>query len=785
MTVDESSSMETTTSNEETKTVDENGSVRGEDSLKSSLQSLAVSLSGPSTKDQVHASNAVQRAVKKTTDVPEGVFKGISRLLVSSITSGSLQRDSLKSLHLLLSSLDSSNHDVLLFHLSEAIATLKLHPSPSVSISKGPTSLACLFVDLLHSTVSDASLLKSVAGALCTLGYYVLIRKPPRTFTAKLAKFVEKMGSDALIPLIASVGDSSVEAGLGGAAIVSLVTPSLCPDSFLNLFGKGVLMAKQLPQYHLITVSSSYLKNLTLAKFNEIVLPQLKKALLRSPEVAVYGTSIVMSSVSFCTDSLLGDLLKPILGLTTSSSDEVRVESLKTVKGLGVHTTEKGLATLMNGVLTQITGCKSPEQKAALLETLEGLESKEGVKEEEMDKVIVDIITALFKTAGETNEVVLRAHWNAVARLAMKVKDKKKLAFLFTDWTKLSGPSRSCALRSLALIVVENGGTEIPSGTEKIVMGGIEKSGKEPLEMIPLTLILLHLISPSSDEYAKAVKTLNGSDVILKEKHLQMMRSEDVIVMNNLTHKIIAETKDIPSSLLLRSLIVSSTWKCHSVRSIAHSTIKNLTEKRPDTFPAAFAKELFETVENGWMDQMVRKTRSSEDGSVSGSQLITLSSLILTPHSHFESLATRALLLSSLPRIAEEDGSVWLRWFHQLEKVKEAKEWISSESTVSSLLTTVFGCADRSVRDDALAMLVSVGSEEIKKALWSHVEKAMGRWFMRSISIFQREVCKYGDVPEGTLFNKEVLDSMKLPESRMQREKIRRIRTRIRWLNCN
>lgn len=47
--------------------------------------------------------------------------------------------------------------------------------------------------------------------------------------------------------------------------------------------------------------------------------------------------------------------------------------------------------------------------------------------------------------------------------------------------------------------------------------------------------------------------------------------------------------------------------------------------------------------------------------------------------------------------------------------MKEAKEWISSETTVSSLLTTVFGCADRSVRDDAVAMLVSVGSEEIKK----------------------------------------------------------------------
>lgn len=49
--------------------------------------------------------------------------------------------------------------------------------------------------------------------------------------------------------------------------------------------------------------------------------------------------------------------------------------------------------------------------------------------------------------------------------------------------------------------------------------------------------------------------------------------------------------------------------------------------------------------------EMVRKTRSSEDAIVSGSLLITLSSLILTPHSHYESLAIPALLLSSLPRI--------------------------------------------------------------------------------------------------------------------------------------
>lgn len=100
----------------------------------------------------------------------------------------------------------------------------------------------------------------------------------------------------------------------------------------------------------------------------------------------ITGTSILLSSVSFCTDSLLGDLLKPLLGqlffllfflkinftinvilkflcksifitaLTTSTSDEVRVESLKALKGLGVHTTEKGLTTLFNGLLAQITG---------------------------------------------------------------------------------------------------------------------------------------------------------------------------------------------------------------------------------------------------------------------------------------------------------------------------------------------------------------------------------------------------------------------------------------------
>lgn len=92
------------------------------------------------------------------------------------------------------------------------------------------------------------------------------------------------------------------------------------------------------------------------------------------------------------------------------------------------------------------------------------------------------------------------------------------------------------------MIVVENGGGDIPSGTEKIVTGGVEKSGKEPLETIPLTLILLHLLSPSSPEYAKAVKAVNGSDVIFKEKHLQTMKNEDVIVMNHLAEKIIGES---------------------------------------------------------------------------------------------------------------------------------------------------------------------------------------------------------------------------------------------------
>ncbi|GMT19301.1 hypothetical protein PFISCL1PPCAC_10598 [Pristionchus fissidentatus] len=757
MTADESSSMETTTTSEESKNIGQNGPMSDEDSLKTSLQSLAVSLSGPSTKEQVHASNAVQKAVKKAQDLPEGVFKGLSRVIVASVSTRSLQRPTLKSLRLLLATLDSSNHNLILKHLSEAIAALKLHPAPSVSVSKGATSLACLFVDLLHSPVSDAAVLKSIAGALCTLGYFVLVSKPPRTFTSKLTTFVEKVSADSLVPLICSVGESSMEAGLGGAALLSLVFPSLCPDSFLNLFGKGVLMAKQLPPFHLISGSNSYLKHLTLAKLNELVVPQLKKALLRSPEVAVYGTSAILSSLSFCTDSLLGDLLKPIIGLSTSTSDEVRIESLKAVKGLASNSTEKGLASIYNAIVAQINGCKSPEQKTALLETLEGIESKDALKEDELDKVIGETINSLSKMTAEANEMVVRAQWNAISTLARRVKDKKKITALFQDWTKLTGPARSAALRSLSLIIVESGTTDIPSGSEKIFLTALEKSGKEPLESVPLSLILLHLLTPSSAEYAKTVKGV-GNDLFLKEKHLQSMKSDDVRVLNLMAEKIIQEEHDIPSPLLLRSLVVCSTWKCHSVRSAAHSSIKRLSEKRPTVFPAAFATELYESVENGWIDQMVKKTWSSEEEEVGGSLLISLSSLILTPKCDYSSLAIPALLLSSLPRIAEEDASQWLRWFHQLEAVKEAKEWISSESTVSTLLTTVLGCANRSVRDDALAMLVSVGSEQLKKALWTRVEKGMEEIdYEDYIDIPERSV-QVWRCPQGTLFNKEILD---------------------------
>lgn len=81
---------------------------------------------------------------------------------------------------------------------------------------------------------------------------------------------------------------------------------------------------------------------------------------------------------------------------------------------------------------------------------------------------------------------------------------------------------------------------------------------------------------------------------------------------------------------------------------------------------------------------------------VPGEWYVSTLRLLLTPKEpELDKLAIHTLLLASVQRLVEVDGSVWLRWVHEH---RESKTWQASEVFRETAIQNVLQCKDRGVR---------------------------------------------------------------------------------------
>ena len=111
--------------------------------------------------------------------------------------------------------------------------------------------------------------------------------------------------------------------------------------------------------------------------------------------------------------------------------------------------------------------------------------------------MLLPLIATLAKTSTETNEPLVRAHWNAVVTLGKQVADASKLNVLYKvcrrcidvarmrhnivsmyqDASKLPSLSRQCALRALVeLTRVKGSAVVLGDGAEKQLQTEMEKA---------------------------------------------------------------------------------------------------------------------------------------------------------------------------------------------------------------------------------------------------------------------------------------------------------------------
>ncbi|KIH45088.1 hypothetical protein ANCDUO_24876, partial [Ancylostoma duodenale] len=128
---------------------------------------------------------------------------------------------------------------------------------------------------------------------------------------------------------------------------------------FLDVFSKSVLFPKVRAEQFVIDICGYGLSKISPSTFRDTLLPNIKKSLLRSPEVAAFGIVKAIESAAFPLDEYITDLLK---GLGAAKSSEQRVALLEGVaKCAGAkNANSEALEKIASGVVTKTT---SPDKE--------------------------------------------------------------------------------------------------------------------------------------------------------------------------------------------------------------------------------------------------------------------------------------------------------------------------------------------------------------------------------------------------------------------------------------
>ncbi|EFP03510.1 hypothetical protein CRE_14360 [Caenorhabditis remanei] len=273
-------------------------------------------------------------------------------------------------------------------------------------------------------------------------------------------------------------------------------------------------------------------------------------------------------------------------------------------------------------------------------------------------------------------------------------------------------------------------------------------------------------IRDDNDNYAMDTGGRQMMMQIVAEKPLSLTKWQEAIAWAKLVEIVILDRPIIDKSAApnyspsaLKSLSLLVFWPNWKVRRQASSSLLNILSNEKALFAEALADLIFLDTTNGTIDQLLRRVPGCPSGDgwqVPGEWYVSTLKHLLTPKEpELDKLAIHTLLLASIQRLVEVDGSVWLRWVHEH---RESKTWQASEVFRENAIQRVLQCKNRGVRNTALITLVALHDERLRADLWKHVESSIRELEVKDYGrITENEMAIY-KCPEGQLYNTRVLD---------------------------
>ncbi|CAI5445400.1 unnamed protein product [Caenorhabditis angaria] len=742
-----------------------------EDALRDEIRRFSIAVTDSSLRVHGMSYTSLVKTIERENEIPEQVVRGLVKISVSSSIRRYIQPKSFQHVAKLLTSLAKKDYPNTIKSFAQTvIASLPIiaNLSSSTGLAQVPTAkwLLTLLANSKFETVAKSEQ-KNIVSALAVLNFYVSASDEAlRIFSRKLTGVI-RTNSNLIVAIDSEI--SQIAKDQPEAALLLLSTISKCtstqyqPSLFNDLISKVAILGKVRPSQFIIDATSQYIPFINEKDFNDNILPNIKKGLLRSPEVAIFGILAIVENVSFSLDTFSADILKATTGSLQSADELLRDTAINTAVGLTKRAQANAITKVVNTLFDQLSAAKVAENRIALLN---GIAKIANVAEsQDLDSVAENVITKTTKADKDTHDATVEAQWNAAAQWAQKLnKITPGLVPAFKDSSKIQPTVRYIAYRVLNDILEKRESNVLPDGVEnKAFLAEIEVAPKGEIGSIGLALLLLRTLKKGSDEHTKVWTKAANSEALFREKSLQSTKWQDAVAWAKLVELLIlsrpaSSTSSYPTTAL-RALSILLFWPNWNVRQQANKTLLNILNTEKALFAEELADLIYSETANGNIDFLLRRVPGCPDANewtAPGEWYVqTLRNLLTPTGPELDKLAIHTLLLASIQRLVEVDGSVWLRWIHEH---RESKTWQANEKFRETAIQRVLQCEHRQVRNTALITLVALNDEQLKNDLWKNVEQNIRELDVKAYSkITDNQIAIY-KCPEGQLYNTRALD---------------------------
>lgn len=135
--------------------------------------------------------------------------------------------------------------------------------------------------------------------------------------------------------------------------------------------------------------------------FKDPLFPNIKKALLRSPEVAIYGVRAAISSVPNKMDDYAQEIAKGLSASLASGDEEQRNEAVAVAVALASKSSVKTVGQLTNKLFDSLAAAKTAEQRVSILNGIAGC-AQADQPGAEFNKLATEVIQKTAKADKES-----------------------------------------------------------------------------------------------------------------------------------------------------------------------------------------------------------------------------------------------------------------------------------------------------------------------------------------------------------------------------------------------